>query len=109
MDFQAAVLMPIQHFESDHFDGMGRFQPFGTNLGAIHDGAAAEQAVCIIQIIEPLLRRAITAVKDEPVGLNQTRRPDEFVRIPPERWTLAAAAGAQDALISTVQLVAFGG
>ena len=55
---------------------------------------------------QPLLRRVVPAVEDEPIRLYETGRSDELVRIPPERRALAAAAGTQNALIGAVQLVA---
>src|SRR5450755_2351064 len=77
-----------------------------TNLGAVHDRAAAGQPIGIIQVVESFARGAIAAVDDEPVGLQQPGRSHESVRVPPERWALSRAARAQDAFIESVELCA---
>ena len=46
----------------------------------------------------------VARVGDEAVGLQQARRADELVRVPPERRAGGRAAGAQDALVQAVQL-----
>jgi hypothetical protein len=91
------------------FDRVHRLQPLQADFGAIHDGAATEQPVgIVVRVVKPLLGRTVTAVEDETIRLDQAGRPDELVGVPPVRRTLAAAAGAQDALVRTVELVAFG-
>ena len=52
----------------------------------------------------PLIGGGVTAVGQETIGLQQTRRADELVGIPPERRAGGRAAGAEDALIKPVQL-----
>ena len=110
MHFESAALHRNPcHLQPDLLNGVRRLQPFGAHLGAVHDRATAEQAVGIVQIVQALLRCMFTAVDDEPVGLYQARRADKFIRVPPERGALAAAAAAHDALVGAVQFISLGG
>ena len=77
---------------------------FRTDVHAVHDGMAAEQTIRIVQIVQTLIGNGISAVGNEAVGIQQTRRTDEFVGIPPERRTGSRTAGAQNTFIQTVQL-----
>jgi hypothetical protein len=91
------------------FDRVHRLQPLRADFGAIHDDAATEQPVgIVVRVVKPLLGCTVMAVEDEAVRLDQAGWPDELVGVPPLRRTLAAAAGAQDALVRTVEPVAFG-
>ena len=76
------------------------------DVDAVHDRVAAEQAVRVLEVVEALVGRLVARVGDEAVGLQQARRADELVRVPPERRARGRAAGAQDALVEAVQLLA---
>src|SRR5690606_16824257 len=78
---------------------------FWTDVRAIHDRVAAEQAVWIFQIVQTLARCFVTRVGNETIGLQQTSRTDELVGVPPERWARGRAAGAQNALVQTIALL----
>src|SRR5690606_36226939 len=93
-----------QHF-FELADGMRRVQSFWTDVRAIHDRVAAEQAVWIFQIVQTLARCFVTRVGNETIGLQQTSRTDELVGVPPERWASGRAAGAQNALVQTIELL----
>jgi hypothetical protein len=67
---------------------------------------AAEQAVRILEVVQALAGGLVAAVGDEAVGLQQAGRADELVRVPPEARAAGGAAGAQDALVQAVELVA---
>jgi hypothetical protein len=67
---------------------------------------AAEQAVRVFEVVQPLAGGLVAAVGDEAVGLQQTGRADELVGVPPEARAAGGAAGAQDALVQAVELVA---
>jgi hypothetical protein len=74
-------------FGQHHFDmanGFGGIQPFGTSLGAVHDGVAAEQFVRIFQIVETFTGGLITAVGQKSPRLQQRGGPQELIGIPPE-------------------------
>jgi len=91
------------HHVLDLADGLGRVQTLRTYVNTVHDGVATEQAIRILKVIEALVGCLITRIGDETVSSQQTGRPDELVRVPPERRTGRRAAGTQDALVKTVQ------
>src|SRR5690606_17009153 len=68
---------------ADVLDRVRRAEPFRAHLGAVHDRAAAVQAVDVVEIGEPLAARGVAAVGDESPRLQQAGRPDELVGIPP--------------------------
>ena len=90
----------------DLADRLRRVQPLRADVDAVHDRVAAEQAVRILEVVEPLAGRLVAAVGDEAVGLQQAGRADELVGVPPEARAAGRAARAQDALVQAVQLVA---
>src|ERR1700674_2986742 len=65
---------------------------------------ATEQAVRILEVVEPLARRQVARIRDEAVRRKQTRGADELVRVPPERRARRRAARAQDAFVQSVEL-----
>ena len=82
------------------------FEPLRADVHAVHDGVAAEQPVRVFEVVQALVGRLVARVGDEAVGLQQAGRADELVRVPPERRAGGGAAGAQDALVQAVQLLA---
>src|SRR5690606_37233116 len=87
-------------------EGAGRVQPFRTDTHAVHDAAAAEQRERVVQLAQALVTGRIAAVRQEAVALQQRRRAEELLRVPPERRAARGAAGAQDALVQAVELLA---
>src|ERR1700722_3458077 len=85
---------------------LGRIEALRAHIDAIHDGMATEQTVRIFQVVETFTRRFVEAVRNETTRLQQARRTDELVRVPPEAWAGGGAARAQDAFVQAVQLVA---
>ena len=59
-------------------------QPLGTDIHAVLDAMASEHTEWIIESREPIVGRTITAVCEEPVGLQQSRWTDKPIWIPPE-------------------------
>src|SRR3954462_8842105 len=86
---------------------LGRVQSLRADVDAVHDRVATEQTVRIFEVIQTLAGRLITAIGDKPISLQQTRGTHELVRIPPEARARRRAARAQNALVQTIQLVAF--
>ena len=97
---------PADHQFLDLADRLGRIQALRTDVDAVHDGVATEQAVRVFQVVQAAAGGFVAAVRDEAVGLQQAGRADELVRIPPERRAGSGTARAQDALVQTVQLFA---
>src|SRR5690606_41986917 len=88
----------------DLADRMRRVGPLRTDVGAVHDRMATEQAVWIFQIVQSLAGGFVAAIHDEPVGLQQAGGADELVGVPPERRARRGAARAQDALVQAIEL-----
>ena len=104
MRVQGAARFPgSNHLQTDLLYRVDRLEPFRTDLGAIHDRAAAKQPIGAAQVVETLLGGAIAPVDDEAIGLDQTGGADEPVGVQPVRWALAAAACAENALVRAVQ------
>lgn len=68
----------------DKPDGTCWVETLRTDIGAVHDGVAAKQPVRILEVIETLLCAPIAAIREEPPGLEERRRTEELVGIPPE-------------------------
>src|SRR5690554_6435614 len=79
-------------------------QAFRTHTYAVHDAAAAENTERVIQARQSLCLGSVATVRQEAVGLQQARRTNELVRVPPERRTSGGAACTQDTFVQAVQL-----
>src|SRR4029077_4999621 len=77
---------------------------FGAGLGAIHDGVAAVEAERVFQIVEPLAGRLVARIDDPALRLQQRRRAEIALGIPPIARARGRAAGAQDAFVEAVEL-----
>ena len=65
---------------------------------------AAEHPIGVVQLVEPLARRFVARVGDPAIGLQQDRRAEVAVAVPPVAGAAGLAAEAQDALPQTVEL-----
>src|SRR5262245_29985748 len=83
-----------------------RVQPLGAGLGAVEDGVAAVEPERVLELIEALARALVPAVLDPAVRLQQDGRAEITVAVPPIGRAGGRAAGAEDALIEPVELVA---
>ena len=63
---------------------LGRIQTLWAHIDTVLNAVAAELTKRIIQLGEPVLRRRITTVGKESVGLQQTGGANKFIGIPPE-------------------------
>src|SRR5271166_4331069 len=75
---------PLDHELLDLADRFRRIQVLRTDVDAIHDRVASEQAVRIIQVVEALAGRQVARIGDEAVRRKQPGGADELVRVPPE-------------------------
>jgi len=66
---------------------------------------ATEQAIRVLEIVQPRAARLVTTIGEKTVCLKKPGRPYELVGIPPEGRTRRRTASAQDALVQTVELV----
>src|SRR5690606_14781570 len=85
-------------------DGAGGVEALGAYRHAVLDAVAAKHAEGIVQFRQALLGGGIAAARQKAVGLEQARGTDELVGVPPKGRAAGGAAGAEDALVQTVQL-----
>src|SRR5581483_7857747 len=83
-----------------------RVQTLGAGLGAVHDGVSSIEPEAILELVEPLAGALVAAVLDPAVGLEQDGGAEIAVAVPPIGGAGGRTAGAQDALVEPVELVA---
>ena len=82
-----------------------RIQTFWTDADTVHDTATAEYTERVVKIGKPFSLGCVATVCQKAIGLEQTGRANELLRIPPPGRTLRRTAGAQDAFIQAIELV----
>src|SRR6185503_597574 len=80
-------------------DRLGRVEPLGTGVRAVHDRVAAVKSERILERVEALAGRFVAAVGDPAIGLEQDGGAEELVGVPPIARAAGRAAEAQDALV----------
>src|SRR5437879_1280344 len=85
-------------------DRLCRIEAFRTGLGAVHDGMAAIEPERVLEAIKALASVLITAVGKPTIGLQQDRRAEIFVLIPPVARARSGAAEAENAFPHAVEL-----
>src|SRR5262245_55958703 len=98
--------LPRHHQLLDLGDGLSRIEMLGAGIGAVHDGMAAIEPERILEIVEALAGRLIAAVGDPAIGLQQRGGTEIALAVPPIARARRGAAGAQDALVEAVELLA---
>ena len=84
-------------------DRSSRIEILGASMRAVHNRMASIQLVRIVQTLQSLLRHLITRIGDPSVRLLQNRRAQILIAVPPVRRARRRAAGAENALVQTVQ------
>ena len=74
---------PLDHQLLDLGDRLRRVQVLRAGLGAVHDRVAAVELERIVQIVQPLARRLVARVDDPAIGVQQRRRPQVPLLVPP--------------------------
>src|SRR5690606_30259811 len=87
-------------------DRQGRVQALRAGARAVHDGVAAVQLEGIFEVVQAGAGVLVARVDDPAVGLQQDRRAQVTLAVPPVARAAGRAAGAQDALVQAVQLLA---
>ena len=87
----------------DLVNGATRIEVLGASVSAVHDSVAAIELVGVIQTLQTLLGHLVSRVGDPSVGLLQDGGSEVLVAVPPVGGTGGGAAGAEDALVQTVQ------
>src|SRR6267378_4249904 len=85
-------------------DGERRVEALRAGLGAVHDRVAAVEAERILEPIKALARPLVATVSEPAVGLQQDRRAEILVLVPPVARARGRAAEAQDALPLAIEL-----
>src|SRR5262245_55011095 len=96
--------LPLDQLALGFGDCLGRIEALGTGLGAIHDGMAAVEPERILECIEPLAALLVARVVEPARRLQQRRRSEEAVRVPPITRARRRAACAQNAFVEAVEL-----
>jgi len=78
----------------------------GAGLGAVHDGVATVEGERVLEGLATLRSELISAVNHPAVSLHQDGRSKVLIRVPPVRRARCRAAGAENALVETIQLLA---
>src|SRR4029077_11344803 len=103
-----SVVKIISSALGHHTLGVGnrtcRVEPFRASFGAVHDGVAAIETERILKAVKPLAGALISAVDKPAVRLQQNRRPEIPVLVPPVARARRRAAEAKNALPRTVEL-----
>src|SRR5438552_4158739 len=90
----------------DFGDRLGRVQALGTDVRAVHDRVTAIQTERVLELVKPRAGFLVAAVGEPAIGLEQDRRAEKFVRVPPIARARGRAAGAQNAFVKAVELLA---
>src|SRR5689334_11393388 len=98
--------LPFDQLQLELGDRFRRVESLRAGLGAVHDCVAAVQPERILEIVEPLPGRLIAGVLDPARRLQQCRRTEEALAVPPVARAGRRAAGAEDALVKAVELLA---
>src|SRR5262249_41982318 len=73
----------LDHHLLDLGDGLRRVQALRAGLGAIHDGVAAVEPERVLELVEALALRLVTAVGQPAVGLEEDGGPEIALAVPP--------------------------
>ena len=93
----------MNHYYLQLVDRSSRIEILGASMRAVHNRMASIQLVRIVQTLQSLLRHLITRIGDPSVRLLQNRRAQILIAVPPVRRARRRAAGAENALVQTVQ------
>src|SRR5690606_37735392 len=96
---------PGHHQLLDLGDGQRGVEPLRAGPRAVHDGVATVQLKRVFQVLQARTGVLVARVDDPAVGLQQDRRAQVTLAIPPVARAAGRAAGAQDALVQAVQLL----
>lgn len=87
-------------------DGEARVQALGAGAGAVEDGVAAVEGHVVVEGGAALGGALVARVGEPAVGLEEDGGAEVLLGVPPVRGARGGAAGAEDALVEAVELVA---
>src|SRR6185437_13244069 len=103
-----AASAPLDQLLLDVADRLGGIQPLGAGIGAVHDGVAAIELERVFELVEPLAGLFVAAVLEPSRRLEQHRRTEIALALPPIARAGRGAAEAQNAFPQPVELRALG-
>lgn len=89
----------------DFFAAETRVQIFGTGDGAIENIVAHIDLISVLVQGDATVEISIKGLDQPTIGLQQDSRAEELLTSPPVHGARASAAGAEDALINTIESV----
>src|SRR6516225_5877686 len=98
--------LPFDQFQLELSDRFRRVEALRARLGAVHDGMAAVEPERILEIVEPFAGGFIARILDPARSLQERGRSEEALAVPPIARAGGRAAGAKNALIKPVELLA---
>ncbi len=99
----------LHHQLLDRGNRLGRIEALGTGARAVHDSVAAVQLELAFQIVQARTGILVARVEDPAIGLQQNRRTEVLVTVPPVARATRRAAGAQlDTTASNMRLACLG-
>src|SRR5690606_2468542 len=87
-------------------DGLGGVEALRAGPRAVHDRMAAVEPERILELVQAGAGVLVARVRDPAVGLQQDGGTQVALAVPPVARAGGAAAGAEDALVQAVQLLA---
>ena len=90
----------------DLCNGQGRVQTLGAGPRAVQNGVAPVHTHAVVQSRLALGLLLVTGVGNPSVGLEEDSGAQVFLAVPPVRGARGRAAGAENALVQTVELLA---
>src|SRR5262249_21151060 len=99
-------VLPRNHLLAELRDRLRRIQSLRAGLRTIQDGMTAVEPERVLEEIEPFAGGLIARIRDPALCLQQRRRAHIALGIPPVARTRGRAAGAEDAFIESVELLA---
>lgn len=96
------------HALLDLGDGQRRVEALRARPRAVENGVATVQAHAVVQSIPALSELLVTGIGDPAVGLEEDGGTEVLLLVPPVGWAGRRAAGAENALVETIELLAVG-
>src|SRR6516165_3450198 len=98
--------LPFDQFQLELSDCFRRVETLRARLGAVQDGMAAVEPERVLEIVEPFAGGFIARILDPARSLQERSRSEEALAVPPIARAGGRAAGAKNALIKPVELLA---
>src|SRR5690349_12228253 len=101
---RSAAVLAFDQQLLDGADRLSRIEAFRARAGAVHDRVAAVEPERILESIQPLAGGFVAGIRDPAVRLQQDRRPQELLAVPPVARASGGAAETENALPKAVEL-----